>query len=56
MVAQVVVGVGHRHTEYDPFPQLSQILPGSRPIGADERRQIQITAPVRRRGSIGFSQ
>ena len=28
MVAQMVVSIGYRHTEHDPFPQLGQILPG----------------------------
>lgn len=49
-------------SEVTPRNKQADDSPGNRPLliswarRVDERRQIQITAPVRRRGSIGFSQ
>ena len=56
MVAKMVVRVGHRHIEDDPFPKLLKIVLRFRTVCTDEGGDIKIARPVRAGSAVCLAQ
>ena len=54
MITKVIICVGYRHVEDDPFPKLLEVFVWFCSILDDEVCQFQIGTAVRRRSSVDF--